>query len=52
MTNLLVGKVASYDGAMLKVTELFSTGRSTANVGRRLHGCVLDLIHLSAMGVA
>jgi hypothetical protein len=30
--NWPVEKVASYDGAMLKVTELFSTGHSTANV--------------------
>ena len=43
--------MASYDGATLKVTELFSTGHSTANVWR-LHGCVLDFIHLSATGVA
>ena len=45
--------MASYDGATLKVTELFSTAHSTANVCQwRLHGCVLDFIHLSAMGVA
>ena len=48
-----VGKVASYDGAMLKVTELFCKGHSTANVGLwRLHGCGLNFIHLSAAGVA
>jgi hypothetical protein len=45
--------VASYDGATLKVTELFSIGHSTANVCLwRLHGCVLDVIQLSATGVA
>ena len=53
LTNWLVGKVASYDGAMLKVTELFSKGHSTANVCLwRLHGCVLNCIHLSATSVA
>ena len=51
--NLLVGKGASHDGATLKVAELFSMTHSTANVCLwRLHGCVLDLKHLSAMGVA
>ena len=50
--NWLVGKVASYDGATLKVTKLFSTAHCTVNVCRwRLHGCVLDFIHLLAMGV-
>ena len=45
--------MASYDGATLKVTELFSTGHSTANVCQwRLHGFVLNFIHLSAMAVA
>ena len=45
--------MASYDGAMLKVTELFNTAHSSANVCLwRLDGCVLDYIHLSAMGVA
>jgi hypothetical protein len=40
--------VASHDGATLKVTELFSTSHSTANVGLwRLHGCVLDFIHVA-----
>ena len=38
--------MVSYDGATLK-------GHSTANVCLwRLHGCVLDFKHLSAMGVA
>ena len=36
--------MASYDGATLKVTGLFSKGQFTANV--------LDFIHLSAIGVA
>ena len=44
--------MASYDGAALKVTELFSIGHSTANVCLCLHGCVLDFIQLSATGVA
>ena len=45
--------MASYDGATLKVTDLFSTGHSTANACLwRLHGCVLDFIHLEATGVA
>jgi hypothetical protein len=43
----------SYDGATLKVTELLSTGQSNVIVCLwRLHGCVLDYIHLSATGVA
>ena len=51
--NRLAGKVASYDGAMLKVTELFIMAHSPANVCLwRLHGCVLHFMHLSAMGVA
>ena len=38
---------------MLKVTEPYSTGHSTANVCLwRLHGCVLNFIHLSAASVA
>ena len=33
--------------------EFFSMGHSTANVClQRLHGCVLDFIHLSAVGVS
>lgn len=45
--------MASYDDATLKVTALFSTGHSTASVYLwRVHGCVLDFIHLSAVGVA
>ena len=32
MTNSLVGKVASYDGATLKVTELFSKAILLPNV--------------------
>ena len=44
MINGLVGKVASSDGTTLKVTELFSKAR--------LHGRVLDFIHLSATSVA
>ena len=45
--------MASYDGATLKVTELFSKGHSTANICLwRLHSCFLDFIHLSAMCVA
>jgi hypothetical protein len=45
--------VSSYDSATLKVTELFSTGHYTANVCLwRLHWCVLDFKHLSAMVVA
>jgi hypothetical protein len=46
--------MASYDGAMLKVTELFSRAiQSTANVCLwRLHGCMLNFIHMSASGVA
>ena len=45
--------MASYDGATLKVTELFSNGHSTANVCLWiLHGCVLDFTPLSATGVA
>ena len=44
--------MASDDGATLKVTELFSMAHSTANVCVwRLHGCVLDFIHLLAMGM-
>ena len=35
-----------------KITELLSTGHSTANVCLwRLHGCVLNFIHLSATGL-
>jgi len=50
LMNWLV-KVASCGGAMLKVTELCSAAHSTANVCLwRLHGCLLDFIHLSAMG--
>jgi hypothetical protein len=46
-------KVASYDGATLKVTELFSKGHSTAKVCLwRLHGGVLGVIRLSATGGA
>ena len=42
-----------HDSATLKVTELFSTGHSTANGCLwRLHGFVLNFIHLSATGVA
>ena len=49
----LLERWASFDGATLKVTELFSKGHSTANVCRwGLHGCVLDWIHLSETGVA
>ena len=45
--------MASYDGATLKVTEIFSPRHSTANVCLwRLHGCVLDFIHLSTKRVA
>jgi hypothetical protein len=45
--------VASYNGAMLKVTELLSKGHSIANVCLwRMHCCVLDFILLSATGVA
>ena len=45
--------MASYDSATLKVTELFSKINATANVCLwRLHGFVLDVIQLSAMGVA
>ena len=45
--------MASYDGAMLKVTELFSTGHSTGNVCLwKLHGGVLNFIHLSETSVA
>ena len=41
--------MASYDGATLRVPELFSK----ANVCLwRLHGGVLDFIHLSATGLA
>jgi hypothetical protein len=53
--QVLFGKLQSLFrmNAMLKVTKLFSTGNSTANVCLwRLHGCVLDFIHLSATGVA
>ena len=47
--NWFSQKVASYDGGTLKVTGLFSK----ANVCLwRLHGCLLDFIHLSATGVA
>jgi hypothetical protein len=47
LTNLLDGKVASYDGATLKVTELYSKAHSTADVCLwRLHSCLLDFIHL------
>jgi hypothetical protein len=46
MTNLLVGKVACYDSAMLKVTELFDVCLW------RLHDCELDFIYLSAKGGA
>ena len=45
--------MASYDGDTVKVTELFSTGLSTANVCLwRLHGWVLDFKHLSGTGLA
>ena len=45
--------MASYDVTMLKVSELFNTSHSTANVCLwRSYGCVLNFIHLSAMGVA
>ena len=45
--------MASFDGATLKVTEPFDTSYSTATVCLwRLHGGVLDFIHLSATGVA
>ena len=51
--NWLFRKVASYDGATLKVTELFSKAiLLTMFCLWRLHGCVLDFIHLSATGVA
>jgi hypothetical protein len=44
----LVGKVASYDNAKLKV----STSHSTASVCLwRLHGGWLDFTHLSATGM-
>ena len=47
--KLLVGKVAK----VVKVTDLFRMGHSTANVCLwRLLGCVLDFINLSATGVA
>ena len=53
MTNRLVGKVASYDAATLKVTELSNKAILTANVCLgRFHGGELDFIHLSATGVA
>ena len=45
--------MASEDGATLKVTELFNMAHSPTNVClKRLHGCVLDVIYLSGMGVA
>ena len=45
--------MASYDGATLKVSELFRMGHSNASVCLwRLHGCVLDFMHLSATDVA
>ena len=51
--NCLVGKVASYDGATLKVTEQSSMAHSsTSGCLWRLQGCVLDFLHLSAMDVA
>jgi hypothetical protein len=37
---------------LLKITELFSTCHSTANDCLwRLHGCVIDCIHTSGLGV-
>jgi hypothetical protein len=45
----LFGKVASYDGATLKLTELFSKACVCL---WRLHDCVLNFIHLLATGVA
>ena len=48
MTNWPVGKVASYDGVTLKVTELFSNAILQPMF---VYG-VLDFINLSAMGVA
>ena len=48
-----MGKVASYDSGMFKVTKLVSTTHSTANVCLwSLHGYVLDLMHLLAVNVA
>ena len=52
LTSSLVGKIASYDDAMLKVTELFRKAVLLPMFLWRLHGYVLDLIHLSATGVA
>jgi hypothetical protein len=53
LTNWLVGKVASNDGATLKVTELFS---KAILLPMFVYGvCIavmLDFIHLSEMGVA
>ena len=48
----LVGKVTSYDGAMLKVTELFRKDILLSVCLWRLRGYVLDFIHLSATVVA
>ena len=48
-----MAKVASYDSALFKVTELIRTSYSTASVClSRLQGYVLDFIHLLEMGVA
>jgi hypothetical protein len=44
--------VSSYDGATLKVTDLFSKAILLPIFVWKLHGYVLDVIHLSAMGVA
>jgi hypothetical protein len=44
---------ASYDSATLKVTELFNKAILLPLFFlRRLHGCVLDFIHLSPTGMA
>ena len=44
LMNWLVVKVVSYDGAKLKVTDLFNVCLW------RLHGCELNFIHLSETG--
>lgn len=48
-----MAKVASYDSATFKDPELLRTTHSTANVCLwKLHGYMLDFIHLLAMAVA
>jgi hypothetical protein len=47
-----IWRADSYDGATLKVTELFSKAILLPMFLWRLHGCVFDFIHLSATRLA